>query len=75
MTDVNDNPPFLLEPREVRVTENSEPQLVARVKFGDPDDWRQGHGPPFTIALDPRALPHVTENVRVTLDKSESLGH
>ncbi|XP_045130155.1 putative neural-cadherin 2 isoform X1 [Portunus trituberculatus] len=69
VTDVNDNPPFLLEPREVSVTENSEAQLVARVKLGDPDDWRQGHGPPFTISLDPRALPHVTDNVRVTLDK------
>ncbi|XP_063876229.1 putative neural-cadherin 2 [Scylla paramamosain] len=69
VTDVNDNPPFLSEPREVQVTENSEAQLVARVKLGDPDDWRQGHGPPFTISLDPRAPPHVTDSVRVTLDR------
>ncbi|XP_050723500.1 putative neural-cadherin 2 isoform X2 [Eriocheir sinensis] len=68
VTDVNDNPPFLAEPREVQVTENSEAQQVAQVKLGDPDDWRQGHGPPFTIALDPRAPPHVTDSVRVTLD-------
>ena len=72
VTDVNDNPPFLAEPREVQVTENSEAQLVAQVKLGDPDDWRQGHGPPFTISLDPRAPTHVTDNIRVTLDKSES---
>ncbi|XP_045129934.1 putative neural-cadherin 2 isoform X2 [Portunus trituberculatus] len=69
VTDVNDNPPFLSEPREVQVTENSQAQLVARVKLGDPDDWRQGHGPPFTISLDPRAPPHVTDSVRVTLDR------
>ncbi|XP_050723132.1 putative neural-cadherin 2 isoform X2 [Eriocheir sinensis] len=68
VTDVNDNPPFLAEPREVQVTENSEAQQVAQVKLNDPDDWRQGHGPPFTIALDPRAPPHVTDSVRVTLD-------
>ncbi|XP_050723127.1 putative neural-cadherin 2 isoform X2 [Eriocheir sinensis] len=68
VTDVNDNPPFLAEPREVQVTENSEAQQVAEVKLNDPDDWRQGHGPPFTIALDPRAPPHVTDSVRVTLD-------
>ncbi|XP_045130452.1 putative neural-cadherin 2 isoform X1 [Portunus trituberculatus] len=69
VTDVNDNPPFLSEPREVQVMENSQAQLVARVKLGDPDDWRQGHGPPFTISLDPRAPPHVTDSVRVTLDR------
>ncbi|XP_050723109.1 putative neural-cadherin 2 isoform X3 [Eriocheir sinensis] len=69
VADVNDNPPFLAKPREVQVTENSEAQQVAQVKLGDPDDWRQGHGPPFTIALDPRAPPHVIDSVRVTLDK------
>ncbi|KAG0716375.1 putative neural-cadherin 2 [Chionoecetes opilio] len=42
VTDVNDNPPFLAEPREAQVTENSDAQLVAQVKLGDPDDWRQG---------------------------------
>lgn len=71
VTDVNDNPPFLADPREVRVTENSGPQLVAQVKLGDLDDWHQGHGPPFTISLDPRAPPHITDCVRVTLDTSE----
>ena len=75
VTDVNDNPPFLSEPREVQVTENSPAQLVARVKLGDPDEWRQGHRPPFTISLDPRAPPHVTDSVRVTLDRSESRQH
>ena len=59
----------------MQVTENSEAQLVARVKLGDPDDWRQGHGPPFTISLDPRAPPHVTDSVRVKLDRSESREH
>lgn len=72
VTDVNDNPPFLAEPQEVQVTENSEPQEVAQVKLGDPDDWRKGHGPPFTITLDPRAPPHIAANVRVTLDKRKS---
>ncbi|XP_063876237.1 putative neural-cadherin 2 isoform X2 [Scylla paramamosain] len=69
VTDVNDNPPFLSDPREVHVTENSQAQLVAQVKLGDPDDWQQGHGPPFTISLDPRAPPHITNSVRVTLDR------
>ncbi|KAK3891723.1 hypothetical protein Pcinc_004396, partial [Petrolisthes cinctipes] len=69
VTDVNDNPPFLAEPQEVQVTENGEPQEVAQVKLGDPDDWRLGHGPPFTITLDPRAPPHIAASVRVTLDK------
>ncbi|XP_071515917.1 putative neural-cadherin 2 isoform X1 [Panulirus ornatus] len=69
VTDKNDNPPFLTEPREVHVEENSGPQEVARVRLGDPDDWRRGHGPPFTLALDPRAPPHVIASVRVTHDK------
>ncbi|MPC29128.1 Neural-cadherin [Portunus trituberculatus] len=29
----------------------------------------RGHGPPFTISLDPRAPPHVSDSVRVTLDR------
>ncbi|XP_071515440.1 putative neural-cadherin 2 isoform X1 [Panulirus ornatus] len=69
VTDVNDNPPFLAEPREVRVVENGGRQEVARVTLDDPDDWRLGHGPPFTLALDPRAPPHVSATVMVTHDK------
>nr|XP_045618159.1 putative neural-cadherin 2 [Procambarus clarkii] len=69
VTDVNDNPPFLAEPREVEVVENGGAQVVARVRLGDPDDWRQGHGPPFTVALDPRAPQHVLDTFRVTHDK------
>ncbi|KAK3879098.1 hypothetical protein Pcinc_016307 [Petrolisthes cinctipes] len=68
VTDVNDNPPFLSVPREVEVKENSLPRVVARVRLGDPDDWRLGHGPPFTFALDPRAPPHVTASVSVIHD-------
>lgn len=72
VTDVNDNAPYLDDPREVQVIENSKPQVVARVKLGDPDNWRQGHGPPFSIHLDPRAPPHIKAAVKVKHDKSES---
>ena len=68
---MNDNPPFLAGPQEVQVMENSEAQLVASVILGDPDNWRQGHGPPFTIALDPRAPPLVAASIRVVHDKSK----
>lgn len=69
VTDVNDNPPFLKSPREVKVVENSEGvREVCRVTFGDPDDWGQGHGPPFTVELDARAPDHVRRLVSVTLD-------
>ncbi|XP_069183734.1 putative neural-cadherin 2 isoform X2 [Procambarus clarkii] len=69
VTDVNDNPPFLSEPQEVQVEENAEPQVVARVRLGDPDDWRQGHGPPFTIALDPHAPAYILDAVEVHFDR------
>ncbi|XP_071548441.1 LOW QUALITY PROTEIN: putative neural-cadherin 2 [Panulirus ornatus] len=69
VTDVNDNPPFLSEPRRVQVVENAEPQVVARVKLGDPDDWRQGHGPPFTIALDPHAPSHIMTAINLQFDR------
>lgn len=69
---MNDNAPYLDDPKEVQVIENSKPQVVARVKLGDPDNWRQGHGPPFTIHLDPRAPPHIKAAVKVKHDKSES---
>ncbi|XP_069941535.1 putative neural-cadherin 2 isoform X3 [Cherax quadricarinatus] len=69
ITDVNDNPPFLAEPREVQVVENAPPQVVARVRLGDPDDWQRGHGPPFTISLDPRAPPHIRAAIQVKFDK------
>ncbi|XP_071534605.1 putative neural-cadherin 2 isoform X2 [Panulirus ornatus] len=74
VTDVNDNPPFLSEPRQVQVVENSSPQVVAEVKLGDPDDWRQGHGPPFTIKLDPRAPPHIKAAIQVKFDKKGDEG-
>lgn len=74
VNDVNDNPPYLMWPREVEVTENSEPQEVARVTLGDPDDWHQGHGPPFTITLDPMAPPHIADAIIVTLDHRELQG-
>ncbi|XP_069195696.1 putative neural-cadherin 2 [Procambarus clarkii] len=74
VTDVNDNPPFLAVPREVEVVENGGAQVVARVRLGDPDDWRQGHGPPFTVALDPRAPQHVLDTFRVTYDKRGNEG-
>ncbi|KAK4314245.1 hypothetical protein Pmani_014399 [Petrolisthes manimaculis] len=71
VTDVNDNPPYLAEPRSIQVTENGPPhQRVAQVKFGDPDDWRLGHGPPFTVTLDPRASPYIQSKIKVTLDKN-----
>ncbi|XP_071516704.1 putative neural-cadherin 2 [Panulirus ornatus] len=70
VTDVNDNPPFLAWPREARVVEEGQArEEVARVRLGDPDDWRRGHGPPFTLALDPRAPPHVANSITVIHDK------
>ncbi|XP_045584423.2 putative neural-cadherin 2 isoform X2 [Procambarus clarkii] len=69
VTDVNDNPPFLAEPREVQVVENAMPQVVAEVRLGDPDDWKLGHGPPFTITLDPRAPLHIRATINVKFNK------
>ena len=72
MTDVNDNPPFLSEPKGgVEVEENGEPKMVTKIKLDDPDDWRLGHGPPFSLVLDPRAPPHVSSVVKVEFDPSE----
>ncbi|KAG7160255.1 Neural-cadherin-like 14 [Homarus americanus] len=58
----------------VEVRENSGAQVVARVTLGDPDDWRQGHGPPFTLTLDPRAPHHVTSTFTVTHDRKGDEG-
>ena len=69
MTDINDNPPFLREPRDIQVLENAKPQIVARVEMDDPDDCRQGHGPPFTIALDPRAPSYIRSALEVQFDR------
>ncbi|KAK7071119.1 hypothetical protein SK128_019333 [Halocaridina rubra] len=69
VTDVNDNPPFLARPREVQILENAHPQTVAQVKLDDPDDWRQGHGPPFNIALDPRAPTHIKSSISLQFDR------
>ncbi|XP_045129226.1 putative neural-cadherin 2 isoform X2 [Portunus trituberculatus] len=74
VTDVNDNPPFLADPQEVQVVENTEAQLVATVTLSDPDNWRQGHGPPFTLSLDPHAPPLVEASVRVVHDKKGDEG-
>ncbi|KAG0720991.1 putative neural-cadherin 2 [Chionoecetes opilio] len=69
VTDVNDNPPFLSEPKgEVEVEENGETKMVTKIKLDDPDDWHLGHGPPFSLALDPRAPHHVTSVVSVEFD-------
>ncbi|XP_045113360.1 putative neural-cadherin 2 isoform X2 [Portunus trituberculatus] len=69
VTDINDNPPYLKDPWEVQVQENSAPQVVAVARLGDPDDWRQGHGPPFSIHLDPLAPPHTQTTLKVDLNK------
>lgn len=68
--DVNDNPPYLLKPHEVWVRENGGAGRVCEVKLGDPDDWSRGHGPPFTLALDHRAPPHVIKAVKLVFDPS-----
>ena len=68
---MNDNPPYLAEPQEVQVIENTEAQLVATVTLNDPDNWRQGHGPPFTLSMDPHAPPLVEASVKVLHDKSK----
>lgn len=73
MTDVNDNPPFLSEPRQVKVPENAAPREVARAHLGDRDLWGEGHGPPFTIQLDPRAPAAVREAVEVIFNRGKEV--
>ncbi|KAK4293600.1 hypothetical protein Pmani_033725 [Petrolisthes manimaculis] len=72
--DVNDNPPYLLKPHEVWVRENGGAGRVCEVKLGDPDDWSRGHGPPFTMALDHRAPPHVIKAINLIFDPSGDAG-
>lgn len=43
------------------VEENSTPRNLAVVTLDDPDDWDLGHGPPFTVKIDPLA-PIVIQN-------------
>ena len=66
---MNDNPPHLSEPRQVRVPENAGPREVARVHLGDLDVWGEGHGPPFTLHLDPRSPSDVKEAVVVSFNR------
>ena len=68
VTDVNDNAPHLVIPHTASVRENSVPQVVARVTLDDPDDWQLGHGPPFTMRLDPHAPVYISRAVHVTFD-------
>ncbi|XP_063884210.1 putative neural-cadherin 2 [Scylla paramamosain] len=74
VTDVNDNPPYLSEPRQVRVPENVGPREVARVHLSDLDVWGQGHGPPFSLHLDPRAPSDVKEAVVVSFNREGDSG-
>ena len=62
---MNDNAPYLTSPNQVRITENSKPEVVSQVTLGDPDDWRLGHGPPFSLQLDPNAPQYITNSVKV----------
>lgn len=71
VADVNDNPPHVKGPPFQLVPENSSPRHVADVKLSDADDWSQGHGPPFTIALDPHAPEEVKRDFSVTFDASK----
>ena len=68
VTDVNDNPPYLIPPVHLWIKENSPPHVVANFSLGDPDKWDKNHGPPFSLKLDPKALPHIRKSVRITYD-------
>ena len=71
VTDVNDNPPRIVESQQLSVTENSPPAVVSQVTLDDPDDWNLGHGPPFTMNLHPKAPENVVKAVDVSFDTSE----
>ena len=69
VTDVNDNPPYISPPEKASVTENSPPGEIARISLKDPDDWSQGHGPPFQMILDPQSPQTILQSVKVQFDK------
>lgn len=67
--DVNDNPPFFNCPTLVTIDEGSTPQMVANLTLDDPDDWDKGHGPPFSLILDPRAPSYIKKSVSIEFNK------
>lgn len=71
VTDVNDNAPHVAGPGLLQVPENSGPRHIARITLDDADDWRLGHGPPFTAKLDEAASADNKEDFAVDFDASE----
>ena len=53
------------------MVENSPPQKAAQLTLNDLDDWGIGHGPPFSLILDPKAPKYIKENVAVEFDASK----
>ena len=68
VTDVNDNPPYLIPPTNLWITENTPPKMVSNFSLGDPDKWEKGHGPPFSLKMDPDAPSHIKKTIRFTYD-------
>ena len=68
---MNDNAPFLREPKSVTIQENLPPQEVARIEFDDLDDWSRGYGPPFSVQLDAHAPPYIPSSVQVSYESSK----
>ncbi|RXG70829.1 putative neural-cadherin 2 [Armadillidium vulgare] len=72
--DVNDNPPNLASSKHVLVLENSPPHVIGDIKLDDPDDWTLGHGPPFTLLMDPDASLDVKKKFTVSFNKDLGIG-
>ena len=50
--------------------ENTPGHHVATLTLDDLDDWSKGHGPPFSMKLDPRAPQYIRDTVAVEFDPS-----
>ena len=53
------------------VVKGQPPQEVGTFYLDDPDDWKMGHGPPFTFQIDPKATKKVRDSVDVTFNPSK----
>ncbi|RXG57932.1 Neural-cadherin [Armadillidium vulgare] len=69
VVDINDNPPYFTCPTLVKINEGSPPKVIANLTLDDPDDWKKGHGPPFSLSLDPKAPSYIKKAVKVDFDK------
>lgn len=68
LTDVNDCPPELNQPRKLHVIEGAVPGMVGVITATDRDVWARGNGPPFKFALAPTNPPHINEIIDLKMD-------